>query len=117
MLRRGLCGLNSSPHGFPSITTIRFDNKKIYFCKLLFFLNIFRILPTGFPNKVNEAGIKYYKDLLAELAKHNITPLVTIYHWDLPQIIQELGGWLNPHIVDYFVDYARYVYIQGLNIR
>jgi beta-glucosidase/6-phospho-beta-glucosidase/beta-galactosidase len=45
-----------------------------------------RILPDG--GKTNEAGINYYKNLIKELKDNGIKPLVTIYHWDLPQYIQ-----------------------------
>lgn len=72
-----------------------------------FSLSWTRILPTSFPDEINEAGVAYYNNLINELLKYNITPIVTIYHWDLPQKLQDMGGWPNPYIVDWFADYAR----------
>ncbi|XP_045761874.1 myrosinase 1-like [Maniola jurtina] len=69
-----------------------------------------RILPTGFTNEFNKAGAKYYSDLIDALLAAGIEPIVTIYHWELPVKIQDLGGWTNPLIVKWFGDYARVVY-------
>nr|AJE75665.1 putative glycosyl hydrolase [Chrysomela lapponica] len=66
-----------------------------------------RILPNGHVDQINEAGVQYYKNLITELRANNIEPFVTIYHWDLPQTLQDEGGWPNSNIVDAFVDYAR----------
>ncbi|XP_049315327.1 myrosinase 1 isoform X1 [Bactrocera dorsalis] len=69
-----------------------------------------RILPGGYTNNVNSEGIRHYSDLINELLHYNITPMVTIYHWDLPQRLQELGGWTNPEIIPVFKDYARLLF-------
>lgn len=51
-------------------------------------------------------GINYYNNLLQELKNFNITPIVTIYHWELPQSLQELGGFTNAEFVNWFKDYS-----------
>ncbi|XP_048523280.1 myrosinase 1 [Dendroctonus ponderosae] len=69
-----------------------------------------RIFTNGTPNTYNQAGVDYYLNLIKELHANDIEPIVTLYHWDLPQHLEDLGGWLNPQIADYFGDYARVVY-------
>ncbi|CAH2097133.1 unnamed protein product [Euphydryas editha] len=69
-----------------------------------------RILPTGFSNKINQAGLDYYNNLINEMLENGITPFLTIYHSDLPNDLQKLGGWTNPIIVDYFIDYAKVLF-------
>ncbi|XP_069695513.1 myrosinase 1-like [Periplaneta americana] len=69
-----------------------------------------RILPDGHINKVNQEGIDYYNNLINELIKNGIEPVVTIFHWDLPQTLQDLGGMPNKFMTDIFVDYARVLF-------
>ncbi len=65
-----------------------------------------RVQPDG-QGEVNQKGIQFYSDLIDELLKHDITPWITLYHWDLPLALHtEKDGWLNPAIADYFATYA-----------
>jgi len=54
----------------------------------------------------NPLGIQYYKNLIAALKANNIEPMVTLYHWDLPQTLQDKGGFLNSSFPDWFEQYA-----------
>lgn len=65
------------------------------------------ILFLGFTNKINQAGVDYYTNLINELKANNIEPFITLYHWDLPQPIQDVGGWPNSLVVKWFADYAQ----------
>lgn len=65
-----------------------------------------RIFPGG-QGKINEKGLDFYKKLIDELKSNDIIPVATIYHWDLPQHLQFLGGWANNDTVKYYTEYAR----------
>lgn len=69
-----------------------------------------RVLPTGDITNINEKGIDYYDKLINKLIEHNIEPMVAMYHFDLPNELQKLGGFTNPIIVEYFEDYAKLLY-------
>ena len=60
-------------------------------------------------NKPNQKGIKYYQNLCRELLDFNIKPCVTLFHWDMPQWIEDKGGFLSDDIVDYFKFYTELV--------
>jgi len=65
-----------------------------------------RIMPEG-RGKVNPEGIAYYRNLCEELHKHNIHTCATIYHWDLPQTLENEGGWTNRAVTDAFAEFAK----------
>ncbi|HHW82951.1 MAG TPA: family 1 glycosylhydrolase, partial [Actinomycetales bacterium] len=67
-----------------------------------------RIIPTG-RGEVNPEGIAFYRELLEGLREKGIRPVVTLYHWDLPQALQDAGGWVNRETAHAFADYARVV--------
>ena len=59
-----------------------------------------RIYPEG-TGKVNEEGIAFYENIIDECLKYGIEPMVTIYHWDLPQaLVDEYQGWESRKIID-----------------
>lgn len=68
-----------------------------------------RIFPNGF-GEPNKKGIEFYRSILTLLNEYDIKPCVTLYHWDLPQKLMDIGGWTNRKVVDYFTDYAKYVF-------
>ena len=65
-----------------------------------------RIIPAG-TGEVNTEGFAFYHRLLDELEKHGIEPIATLYHWDLPQALEDLGGWPERATADAFAQYAR----------
>ena len=74
-----------------------------------------RILPDGI-GKVNEKGIKFYSDLVDELIKNDIIPMITLYHWDYPLALHDRGGWLNPDSSEWFLEYTKVV-VDALSDR
>jgi len=64
-----------------------------------------RIFPDG-KGKVNQEGLAYYSRLVDELLANDIRPFPTLYHWDLPQALQDVGGWANRDIIGHFTKYA-----------
>jgi beta-glucosidase len=64
-----------------------------------------RILPTGF-GRINPAGLDFYDRLVDSLLAANIEPFITLHHWDYPQALYEMGGWINRNNLPYFADYA-----------
>ncbi|MEE2774583.1 MAG: GH1 family beta-glucosidase [Pseudomonadota bacterium] len=67
-----------------------------------------RILPDG-KKAVNSSGIDFYDRLIDGLLERDILPFATLYHWDLPQTLAEIGGWTNTETSDWFGSYAELV--------
>lgn len=70
-----------------------------------FSLSWSRLLPEGC-GRVNQAGIDHYDRLIDDLLEAGIDPMVTLYHWDLPQVLEDDGGWLNRGTADALAEYA-----------
>ncbi|WP_395700880.1 GH1 family beta-glucosidase [Aquabacterium sp.] len=68
-----------------------------------------RVMPEG-RGRVNEGGLGFYERLVDTLLAHDIQPMITLYHWDLPAALDDRGGWLNPDVADWFADYASVMY-------
>ncbi len=64
-----------------------------------------RIQPDGF-GVINQKGFDYYKRLIDELHSHNIQAMATLYHWDLPQPLEQKGGWTNRDTALRFAEYS-----------
>jgi beta-glucosidase len=67
-----------------------------------------RILPTG-SGTIEERGLDFYDRLVDRLMALGIAPWLCLYHWDMPQVLQDRGGWLNRDTVQRFADYGRVV--------
>ncbi|KAJ0117969.1 beta-glucosidase A [Diaporthe amygdali] len=71
-----------------------------------------RIFPFG-SGEPNEAGLQHYDDVIDTCLQYGITPVVTLYHWDLPLSLQlNYGGWLNEQITNDFSEYARVAFAR-----
>lgn len=72
-----------------------------------------RIFPKGDEAEPNEAGLQFYENVFKELKKHNIEPLVTITHFDMPiHLIKEYGGWKNRQVVDFYGNLVRALFTR-----
>ena len=66
-----------------------------------------RIFPNGDEDDANAEGLKFYDDIIDELLKYNIEPLVTILHFDMPlHLAEKYGGWVNRDLIDFYLNFA-----------
>jgi beta-glucosidase len=70
-----------------------------------------RVFPQG-RGKMNRAGMAFYEELVDALLEAGITPALTLYHWDLPQALQDAGGWTNRDTASWFAEYAACMYMH-----
>src|SRR5262249_18570868 len=84
-----------------NVSQLRQLNVNSYRCSIAWS----RIQPAG-SGLVNQKGLDYYKRLTDALLEAKIRPLVTLYHWDLPLPLADMGGWANRDIVSRFADYT-----------
>lgn len=74
-----------------------------------------RIFPDGIVKdsdgniRYNKAGLDFYDKIVNFCLENNIKPFITIYHWDLPQALEDKGGWLNRETAFVFADYAEFI--------
>ncbi|XP_048232013.1 vicianin hydrolase isoform X2 [Ricinus communis] len=86
--------------------------KRIGLDSFRFSISWSRVLPKGkVSGGVNPKGVKFYNDLINELIANGLTPFVTLFHWDLPQALEdEYNGFLSPKVVDDYRDYADFCF-------
>jgi beta-glucosidase len=83
------------------IELIRSMNFKVF----RFSLAWSRIMPAG-TGRINPPGIEFYHKVIDRCLASGIEPWITIYHWDMPQVLEEQGGWANRKIIDWFMEYT-----------
>jgi beta-glucosidase len=79
--------------------------RSMNFSAFRFSLSWPRILPQG-TGKVNPRGVDFYNKLIDTCLSREISPWITLYHWDLPQYLEAKGGWTNRDMVNWFKEYA-----------
>ncbi|XP_006884590.1 PREDICTED: cytosolic beta-glucosidase-like, partial [Elephantulus edwardii] len=75
-----------------------------------FSLSWSRLLPDGTTGFINQKGVDYYNKIVDDLLKNGVIPIVTLFHFDLPQALEDKGGWLSEEIIEYFDKYARFCF-------
>ncbi len=76
-----------------------------------------RIFPNG-TGEINQAGVDFYHKVIDCCIKNGIQPWITLYHWDLPQKLEDKGGWTNREVIKWFTEYADFVTkAYGLKVK
>jgi beta-glucosidase len=81
--------------------------KSMNFRVFRFSISWSRIFPNG-TGQVNPKGVEFYHNVIDECLSQGLQPWVTLYHWDLPQELQDHGGWANRDVVDWFKAYTQF---------
>jgi beta-glucosidase len=79
--------------------------KKLNIPNFRFSISWTRLLPNG-TGEVNQAGVDYYNRVINYCIEQGITPWVTVYHWDLPQVLEQKGGWANREVINWFSEFT-----------
>lgn len=81
--------------------------KQMNFGVFRFSISWSRIFPSG-TGKINQKGVEFYHKVIDECINNDIEPWITLYHWDLPQALQQEGGWANRKIISWFNEYVAF---------
>ena len=81
-------------------------HKELNFKVFRFSIAWTRILPNG-TGEINQEGINFYHKVIDECLAQGIEPWITLYHWDIPQVLEDQGGWTNRAVVEWFTEYTR----------
>lgn len=79
--------------------------KKMNFKIFRFSIAWSRVLKNG-TNEINQDGIDFYHKVIKTCFEHGVEPWITLYHWDLPQALEDKGGWANREVIKWFCDYV-----------
>ena len=85
--------------------------KQMNFGVFRFSISWSRIFPNG-TGSVNQKGVEFYHKVIDECIHNGIEPWITLYHWDLPQVLEDKGGWTNREIIDWFTDYVSFCTLE-----
>ena len=81
--------------------------KQMNFGAFRFSISWSRIFPSG-TGSVNQKGVEFYHKVIDECIDNGLEPWITLYHWDLPQALEDKGGWTNREIIDWFNEYVSF---------